>query len=321
MIVKSADDKSKRIGLLTDLQKSPMLDARQRDWLRDELMRLKRGIQGERDAAFYIDSHFKDSENNAVLHDLRISVEGEVAQIDHLIINRMMKFYLLETKCFNGNVQINDRGEFTVSYSGERTFGVESPLEQSRRHERILSKLLEKLEITGRMGMKAEFFHAVLLHPKSIITRPEKMKFDTDDVFKADQIGSWYQSHSDRTIGVVSAFAGLLNVHSPQTTKEWAEKLARQHRPTDPLDLPDFMKPKDFPVSKRVGIHRAAVVPAAVDAPARIQSSAPPEELRKKLVCITCRQKITFSEGKFCWGNEARFGGFQYCREHQAPFK
>ena len=43
--------------------------------------------------------------------------------------------------------------------------------------------------------------------------------------------------------------------------------------------------------------------------------------LRKKLVCVTCRQKITFPEGKFCWGNEARFGGFQYCREHQAQFK
>ncbi len=321
MIIKSADDKSKRIDLLTDLQKSSMLDARQKDWLREELMRLRRGIQGERDAAHYIDNHFRDSENNAVLHDLRISVDGEVAQIDHLIINRTLRFYLLETKCFNGNVQINDRGEFTVAYSGERAFGVESPLEQSRRHERILSKLLDRLEITGRMGVKANFFHAALLHPKAIITRPDKKKFDTDDVIKADQIGTWLQAHIDRTVGVVGAFAGLLNVHSPQTAREWAEKLARQHRPTNPLDLPDFMKPREAANPKPAVASRSASVAVQAASPASANSEAPPEALRKKLVCVTCRQKITFPEGKFCWGNEARFGGFQYCREHQAQFK
>lgn len=120
---------------------------------------------------------------------------------------------------------------------------------------------------------------------------------------------------------MVGAFSSLLNVHSPQTTKEWAEKLARQHRPTNPLDLPDFMKPREVPVSKPAVTPRVAVVPAASAAPAKAQSEAPPEALRKKLVCVTCRQKITFPEGKFCWGNEARFGGFQYCREHQAQFK
>ncbi len=321
MIIKSADDKAKRIGLLTDLQKSPMLDARQKEWLRDELMRLKRGIQGERDAAHYIDSYFKDSENHAVLHDLRISVDGEVAQIDHLIVNRAQRFYLLETKCFNGNVQINDRGEFTVTYSGERAYGIESPFEQSRRHERILSKLLDELEITGRMGLKATYIHAVLLHPKAIITRPDKKLYDTDHVIKADQIGPWHQAHIDKSVGVVGTFASLLNVHSPQTTREWAEKLTRQHRPTNPLDLPDFMKPREAATPKPTVASRpaAAAVQAALQASAN--SESPPEELRKKLVCVTCRQKITFPEGKFCWGNEARFGGFQYCREHQAQFK
>lgn len=118
MIIKNADDKSKRIDLLTDLQKSPLLGMRQKDWLRDELMRLKRGMQGERDAAHYIDSHYKDSELHAVIHDLRLVVDGDVAQIDHLIVNRMLHFFLFETKCFNGELEINDRGEFTMGYAG-----------------------------------------------------------------------------------------------------------------------------------------------------------------------------------------------------------
>jgi hypothetical protein len=66
----------------------------------------------------------------------------------------------------------------------------------------------------------------------------------------------------------------------------------------------------------------------AVAAPAPMQSAPPPaataapaEHLRRKLVCVTCAEKISFAEGKFCWNNEARFGGFQYCRDHQAQFK
>ena len=42
--------------------------------------------------------------------------------------------------------------------------------------------------------------------------------------------------------------------------------------------------------------------------------------LAKKLICAHCREKISFPEGKFCWNNAKRFGGLQYCREHQGLF-
>ena len=48
MLLKQADDKSKRLALLEDLQKSPLLDARQKKWLRDEPGELNAGIQIER---------------------------------------------------------------------------------------------------------------------------------------------------------------------------------------------------------------------------------------------------------------------------------
>ena len=40
----------------------------------------------------------------------------------------------------------------------------------------------------------------------------------------------------------------------------------------------------------------------------------------KKLICAQCGIKIGYPEGKFCWNNAKRFGGLQYCREHQAAF-
>jgi hypothetical protein len=43
-----------------------LLDARQKEWLRVELRNLTAGIKGEREAAFHLDGHYKDGQNNVV---------------------------------------------------------------------------------------------------------------------------------------------------------------------------------------------------------------------------------------------------------------
>jgi hypothetical protein len=55
MILKSADNKSKRLQLLEELQQSNALNEFQRKWLRQQLPPERKGIQGEKDAAFYLD--------------------------------------------------------------------------------------------------------------------------------------------------------------------------------------------------------------------------------------------------------------------------
>ena len=315
MLLKSADDKSRRLALLEDLQRSPVLDFTQKKWLKEELMRQKKGIQGERESAFYLNSHFKDGVNHVVLHDLRFVFDGEAAQIDHLIINRAFGIYLIETKNYAGNLVINDHGEFTVQYD-DFQFGIPSPIEQSRRHERVLSKVLERLEITGRTQKEIDFQHVVMLHPKAIITRPSVNAFDTSNVIKADQFPSWHSQYTDK-ISVGGVFKLALNMRVLDTIKEWAEKLVRQHRPVDLLALPDFMQPK-------ASIKQTYVSP--VDRPPHLQTliaagpivSSP--EPAKRLICGHCASKISFLEGKFCWNNTVRFKGSQYCREHQALF-
>ena len=249
MLLKNADDKSKRVALLEELQKSAMLDFRQKKWLREELSRFRKGIKGEADSAYYLDQYFKGGENDVVLHDLRFEFEGDVAQIDHLIINRLGHFYLIETKNYAGNVSINASGEFTAEYDEDR-FGVPSPIEQSRRHERILRRLLERLEIANRLGTSLEFHHVVMFHPKAIITRPKASDFDTSSVIKADQFPSWHSKFVDKTIGVGMVLRGFANIRSLAAAKEWGEKLMRQHRPQNQLALPDFMQPSVKGVSR-----------------------------------------------------------------------
>lgn len=326
MLLKSADEKSKRVALLEELQQSQLLDAFQKKWLREELMRFTKGLQGERDSAHYLDNYFKSGESHVVLHDLRFIVDGETAQIDHLIMNRMSHMYLLETKNYACNLAINDYGEFTAEYGNAR-FGIPSPMEQSRRHERVLARLLERLEIVGRTQTLPDFHHVVMLHPKATITRPSANVLDTSDVIKADQFPSWHQSFVSK-IGVGGVFKAGLNMRSLDTIKEWGEKLMRQHRPADLLALPDFMRPREPAKvaapspTKYVQNIEGIELPIQPAGNAQLRPIAagksPEEPPAKKLICAHCGVKISYPEGKFCWNNEKRFGGLQYCREHQA---
>ncbi len=325
MLLKSADNKSKRVALLEELQRSQLLDAQQKKWLREELMRFTKGLQGERESAHYLDHYFKDGENHVVLHDLRFVIDGEVTQIDHLIINRMGHIYLLETKNYACNLVINDHGEFTAEYGNAR-FGIPSPMEQSRRHERVLAKLLERLDIVGRTQKLPDFHHVVMLHPKATIARPPANVLDTSDVIKADQFPTWHQSFVSK-IGLGGIVMAGLNARSLETIKEWGEKLIRQHRPEDLLALPDFMRPREI---AKVAAPQAKPQPATIDRGMHVQPvqatqpvttaavASPEAPPAKKLICAQCGVKISYPEGKFCWNNEKRFGGLQYCREHQA---
>lgn len=325
MALKSADDKSKRLVLLEELQRSPVLDLSQKKWLRDELMRTRKGIQGEREAAHYLDHYFTDAENHVLLHDLRFVIEGEVTQIDHLIINRAGSMYLLETKNYACNLVINNRGEFTAEYENAR-FGIPSPIEQSLRHEKVLRKLLERLGIVGRTQKHPDFHHVVMLHPKATIERPPSKSFDTANVIKADQFPTWHKSFVEK-VGLGTLFKSALNMRSLETTQEWGEKLKRQHRPADLLELPDFMRPRE---ASKAAVPAPSFSPPApkLTAPALASSQAhaptppaaagPPVEPARRLVCARCAVKISFPEGKFCWNNAQRFGGLAYCREHQA---
>jgi hypothetical protein len=100
----------------------------------------------------------------------------------------------------------------------------------------------------------------------------------------------------------------------------------RQHRPANQLALPDFMQPRVRASDSAVKAQQVSAPVTIIETPSprpAVAAQAPAESgqsLARKLICAQCRSKITFPEGKFCWNNEKRFGGLQYCREHQALF-
>ncbi len=165
-----------------------------------------------------------------------------------------------------------------------------------------------------------------MLHPKAIIRRPAIKTFDTSNVIKADQFPTWHSQFFDKTVGFTDVLKMALNVRALDTIREWGEMLKRQHRPANQLELPDFMQPRVPASDSARGAEQAPPsVATIVTVPPRqaAEAQAPAaggEPLARKLICVQCKSRITFAEGKFCWNNERRFGGLQYCREHQALF-
>ena len=320
MLIKPPDDYSKRLRLLEELRKSDRLDDRQKEWLRNEYHRLRPGLDGERDAAHYLDLSISYGENHAVLHDLRLEADGLVAQIDHLIVNRFLMFFLLETKSYGGNLQINEHGEFTVEYANERRYGIPSPLEQSRRHETVLRKVLEQLNITGRAGTDATFVHVVMVHPKAIIDRPPADKFDTSMIIKADQFRTWQLKYLD-DMGTGTFLAKTVNLRGRDTVKHWGELLKSVHRPTNPLALPEFIKPKHALQERASPSQSVTPIQEIATKSVATPSLNTPEKQSGKSVCATCGKPLTPKVTKFCQDKTAWFGGKLYCYDHQAVAK
>ena len=100
----------------------------------------KAGWNAEKQMAHYLDRAFKDREDVHVFHDLRIDEKGEVAQIDHLVLEPY-GFHVIESKSVTSSVRVNSRDEWAREWDGSWK-GMASPLLQAKRQAEFLCKFL-----------------------------------------------------------------------------------------------------------------------------------------------------------------------------------
>lgn len=230
MLIKRMDRKQEEIAELTALLKGKLMPY-QRLLIERELRAIRTGVSGEEDSAYYINFYFKDSKNWVVIHDLRIEYEGQVAQIDHILINRMFDIYVLESKNYSYKITITPEGEFQV-YSGKQYYGIPSPIEQNKRHIHLLDRFLKaKGILPKRMGIPItpRFKNLILISPKSIIVRPPLKKYDTSMVIKVDKLREKIDQEVDK-ISSLSALTTISKMSSLSTIETVARRLVRYHR-------------------------------------------------------------------------------------------
>ena len=304
MILKGKDDKTEDIQELNRLL-NLNISSKQRFLIERELKCLMSGSSGESSSAYYLDFRYKHTKNWVLIHDLRIEHRGLVAQIDHLLINRFMDIHVLETKNYFYGIKITDDGEF-LSYNGKGYQGIESPIEQNKRHIDLLQQtIVDRNLAPTRLGMTIPitFTNYVLVAPTARVDRPHKQSFDTTAVIKADA----YTSHLDKELdnrSVVSVFASAAKIVGTDTLEEFAQKIIRLHRPGT------------FNYAAKFGIDENAVQANTSPLP-----TTKPQENDKATTkaCDQCGTGVEEKVAYYCRINKAKFNGKVLCRDCQQP--
>lgn len=285
MLLKSADDRAPDIEALEALRRQPGIDGRTARLIDDEIWSIRLGGRTEFDAAYQLDFDLKDSRNWAIIHDLRLEIDGQVAQIDHLVISRMLEVFVCESKSFTGGVTVNEHGEWTT-FRDRRPIGIPSPIEQNRRHIAVLERAIKvgAIELPRRVvTIKPRFISIVLVSERGSIQRPRKKAPDLDSIVKVDQFRS-------RLLERDFSSLSILRVVGSGTLEGFARQLVALHRPAE----------RDW--AKRFGIGEPRVPPASVE-PA----------LASHAVCARCGIVVSVAEARFCRFNKVRFVGQVYC--------
>lgn len=229
MILKHADNKDDQIAELKRIIDESPTNARSP--FEQELRTLQSGIDGEKESSYLIDFEYASSNKMMVIHDLRLEIDGRVAQIDHLLINRALDVIVLETKNFRSGVKITEEGEFLRWNDYKRTYeGMASPIHQNERHIAVLKDAISQIELPRRLGVRVSpAYHSfVLVAPKARIIRPEK--FDSSCVIKADSLRKTIQQMFDKE-SVLQTLGSISRVVSTETLEGIGIQLVDLHRP------------------------------------------------------------------------------------------
>ncbi|MCF6206934.1 MAG: NERD domain-containing protein [Sulfurovum sp.] len=206
----------------------------------------KAGERAEEQMVYYLQRAFRDDKDIVVLNDIRIEdAEGEVAQMDHLIVHEF-GFIIVESKSVTTEITINEEGEWIRHFNGKK--GMRSPIKQAQMQAEILKKVLEsnkdklfKKNFVNKM-LKISFENypfdvLIAISDTGIINRPKK--FDTSMVLKADLI-------CDRIRDIIRDYRkkskSLLPIDIPASFYH-----------TTILVIGEFLKSKHMPVRVSVG--------------------------------------------------------------------
>lgn len=225
MILKQSDERRGDLAELTRL--ASRCDVAQKRKLDKEYKNLLAGNKGEREAAHVMNRVFGESGRTGLLHDLRIKVRGEFAQIDHLVIHRGQgRIWLCETKNYGGRLKCNAHGEWTVWY-GKQPQPVPSPIQQARLQAIVLRRWLEA---NGYAYL--EVLPLVLVAPTTSVDRRQVP--DDVTIVKWDQFGDWWERQSAdlSTLSVLKMGASALwEKRDTAWLRQLGEKLCRAHTP------------------------------------------------------------------------------------------
>jgi len=303
--IKAADDRQRDIDALSALLDQPGLDQATRKRIEVELRRVRAGVAGEREAAYEIEFHYGANPNRMTIHDLRLEVDGRVAQIDHLLVDRLVGIWICESKHFSEGVAVDEFGEWTGFYR-RRQFGIGSPIEQNRKHAAVLADVFAHGLVSPpkRLGMalKPRIRSVVLVSKGARITRPNAAAARArikglDTVIKVDQLKAVIDRDLDET--------GVLAMRRFITQGE-VERLAR--------NLAALHRPLEVDWAARFGAQAQQADQPAEPVVPTLTAAVPSASSTR---CQACEKRVSQTVIEFCEARTEVFGGRILCMDCQ----
>lgn len=247
-----------------------------------ELAVVRAGLKGEQEAAYHIDFNLKDNQNWAVVHDLRVEWNGRVAQVDHLLIDRFMEIYVVESKSFRTKIRHAHGGWERLNFNHWE--GIPCPMEQNQRHIMVLEELIEQAKLAPRrlgVALRPKFFNIVVVQPSCSIMGELP---DDARIYRMDKLVG-------KVRGADASTLDLWKVVSPETLHGFALDLVNHHKAAP---------------------RRVASQPKPAAAPAL------PWDNNAAQKCQSCAGPLTTAEANYCRANAARFSAQLLCRKCQS---
>lgn len=328
MIIKHADDKQSQLVVLKNLSNNPNADANTKKRIDQEIRNIQAGIRGENEASYEMKVHYGESRNWMILNDLRIEHGDLAAQIDHLVINRLLEMWVCESKHFSEGIAINEYSEFSAFYSN-KPYGVPSPIEQNNKHILILNRIFESgvINLPKRLGftIKPDLKSLVLVSKKARITRPKAKIKGLDCIIKNDQ----FCKTVDSAVSANNNPLLITRLVGQDTLEELAREIVKLHKPIKfdwaaKFGLSDFAPAATFsgyiPQPPKPTIIQTAESAPFIKTDSATREVQPAKEVmkpKKKLICHLCGEPVPYNVAKFCWFNKKKFGENIYCMDCQ----
>lgn len=175
-----------------------------------DILFIKQGAQGERNVYFELKNSFIPM---YILHDIRIKHGDHNAQLDFVVITN--KFIcIFETKKLNGDITINNQGEFVRIFKNSagkvyKKEGMYSPITQNQRHVRIIQDMLIKekaIKYTPVISL------VVMANPRNIINYKYAPKEIKQQIVKYDQLVPFLKKMMNKPSKVDLAVVTMKNI-------------------------------------------------------------------------------------------------------------
>lgn len=238
------------------------------------------GRRAEEQMAHYFKRFFGGSEEVDVLNYLRIDLNGEVAQMDHLVLHPF-GLMIVESKSVSGSVQIKDDGQW-IRWFNKQPQGMRSPVTQARMQGMLLRDLL------SRTVKQRGFFDAVEIDALVAISDTGTIQWPSGgplpEVCKADQVPE--RITQKIAAGRAGSSAPLLGADHRRVIGEFLRSV---HRPVKAAPSPDVSRAESAYVS----------TPESADPVAALSEPPASKELPAK-VCKHCGgTELTVEHGKY----------------------